>query len=99
MEVIGWPVNVNQRILIDTSITEGEGGKVEDQTSNGHKETRATSLVTPKKYNVKMDFDWGGTGSEFQYPVDANGRTEYDRFIRWYQFSHQKERNHSGFLV
>lgn len=90
MEVIGWPTNVNNRILIETTITTGEGGKVEDTSSNGFKETRATSLVTPKKYNVKMDFDWGGAGSEFQYPKDNYGLTEYDRFIRWYQFEHQK---------
>lgn len=90
MEVIGWPTNVNDKILIETTITTGEGGKVEDSSSNGFKETYATSLVTPKKYQVKMDFDWGGAGSEFQFPKDKYGLTEYDRFIRWYQFEHQK---------
>lgn len=90
MEVTGWPNNVNNKILIETTITEGDGGTAEDSMSNGFKARRATSLVTPRKYNVKMDFDWGGAGSEFQFPVDEHGLTEYDRFIRWYKFQHQK---------
>lgn len=90
MKVVGWPNNVNMKILAETSITTGEGGFVEDSSSNGHKERRATSLVTPRKYNVTMDFDWGGAGSEFQSPRDANGLTEYDRFENWYKFVHQK---------
>lgn len=90
MEVIGWPNNVNQRILQETGITEGENGFAEDSTSNGYKQRRATSLTTGKKYAVKMDFDWGGQGSEFQFPVDKNGLTEYDRFIKWYKYVHQK---------
>lgn len=93
MKTIGWPNNVNMHILSETSITTGEGGTVEDSSSNGFKNRRATSLVTPRKYNVTMDFDWGGAGSEFQFPKDEYGFTEYDRFERWFQFQHQKGTN------
>ena len=93
MKTIGWPNNVNMHILAETSITTGDGGTVEDSSSNGFKSRRATSLVTPRKYNVTMDFDWGGDGSEFQFPKDSNGFTEYDRFERWFQFEHRKGTN------
>lgn len=81
MTEVGWPVNVNTKILDSTTISIGEGGFVEDSSSNGFKYRRATSLANPNKYQVTMDFDW--------LTKDANGLSEYDRFVRWFEYKHQ----------
>lgn len=90
MQITGWPNNVNQKILDETGITIGEGGFIEDQTSSGFQDRRNTALAVPDSFSVVMDFDWGGEGSEFQFKKDANGDTEYDRFIKWYKFVHKR---------
>lgn len=86
MRVVGWAADVNQLISDETTFSMGDGGRVKDSTSSGYEEERSTALAYPDKYKVVMYFDWGGAGSEFQTPIDANGYTEYDRFIRWYKF-------------
>ena len=93
MKVIGWAGNVNQRIIDQTTFTIGEGGIIEDSNANGFTDTRATALTVPDSYQVIMDFDWGNTPADFQYPVDSDGNSEYDRFIRWYKFKHKKGTN------
>lgn len=78
MNVIGWPSNVNQKVLSDTTIITGDGGFKEDKSDNGWSQRRANSFIYPDKYNVVMDFDW-----EIE---DINGMTEYNRFLNWYKF-------------
>lgn len=78
---VGWPVNVNTKIIDSTTISIGEGGFIEDQSSNGFKYRRATSLASPDKYNVTMDFNW--------LEKDENGLSEFDRFVRWFKYKHQ----------
>lgn len=90
MQVTSWPNNVNKKILSETSITIGEGGFIEDQESNGWQERRLTSMATPDSFQVVMDFDWGG--EDPIYP-EINGKTEYDRFIKWYKFIHKRGTN------
>lgn len=81
METVGWPINVNDKILDATTISIGESGFIEDASSNGFKYRRATSLASTDKYNVTMDFDW--------LEKDANNLSEFDRFVRWYKYKHQ----------
>lgn len=93
MKTIGWATNVNDRIIEETTISIGENGFVEDKESNGYEERRLTALAIPDTFNVVMDFDWGGQGSEYQYPADPDGTTEYDRFVKWYKFVHKRGSN------
>lgn len=81
-DVIGWPNNVNQIISDQTSITIGEGGIVEDQTSTGYQQRALTQIVSQKKYNVIMFFNY--------VEKDDKGLSEYDRFERWYEFRHKR---------
>lgn len=80
MSVISWRTDVNTKILDSTTITVGENGWVEDTTSNGYKQRRATSLVNSTKFQVTMDFNW--------LEKDANGNSEFDRFVNWYKYRH-----------
>lgn len=80
--VIGWPANVNQIISDQTSITIGESGYVEDQTSTGHQERYLTQTVSQKKYNVVQFFNFS--------EKDENGLSEFDRFEQWYEFRHKR---------
>lgn len=82
--VIGWAKNVNKRILDSTSIQIGEGGYVEDKGENNSvvSERRLTSLFSPDKFEVQMDFDW--------LEKDENGMSEFDRFISWYKYVHKR---------
>lgn len=91
MNVIGWPNNVNQKILSDTGITIGDGGFIEDQNANGWQDRRLTALAIPDSFQVTMDFDWGGDDALF--PRDLDGFSEYDRFMRWYKYSHKRGSN------
>ena len=90
MKVIGWPVGVNQRIVDESSYKIGENGYIEDKDSNGYEEGRATALAVPDQYTVVMDFDWNGIGNDYQYPVDEEGYTEYDRFVRWFKYKQKR---------
>lgn len=81
--VISWLNSVNRRILDQTQINIGEGGFVEDKSSNGEfKERRLTSLAVPDTFNVVMDFDW--------LVKDQNGMSEFDRFVYWYKYTHKR---------
>lgn len=78
-----WADNVNTRILDQTQITIGDGGYVEDKSSSGDfKERRLTSFYVPDTFSVVMDFDW--------LVKDANGMSEFDRFVTWYKYVHQR---------
>lgn len=81
MAVIGWNADVNTKILDSTTISIGDTGFIEDSSSNGFKQRRASSLISPDKYQVTMDFDW--------LTKDADGRSEFDRFVLWYKYKHQ----------
>lgn len=93
MRVVGWATDVNQKIIDETTFSIGDGGRIKDSSSTGYEDERATALASPDKYKVVMYFDWGGKGSEFQTGIDANGFTEYERFVRWYKFKTQKGAN------
>lgn len=80
--IIGWATNVNQRILDTTSLVHGEGGYVEDGDMAGRKNRRLTSYITPDIYNVTMDFNWE--------EKDSNGESEYDRFLKWFNYKHRR---------
>lgn len=83
---ISWADNVNRRILDQTTINIGEGGFVEDKSSNGEfSERRLTSLAVPDTFNVVMDFDWENK--------DENGLSEFDRFVYWYKYVHKRGTN------
>jgi len=80
---ISWADNVNQKIIDSTQITIGEGGYIEDKSSNGVvSERRLSTLASPDTFNVVMDFDFA--------ELDANGYSEFDRFINWYKYVHKR---------
>lgn len=81
---IAWAENVNKKILDSTQIKIGEGGYVEDKGENNSvvKERRLTSLYSPDKFEVQMDFNW--------LDKDENGMSEFDRFVSWYKYVHQR---------
>lgn len=83
--VIGWPVGVNTVILDSTNGTVGETGVKELNTDNGLTERRLTTFITPRSYNVTMDFDWA--------EKDENGLSEFDRFEQWFAYRHQSGSN------
>ncbi|MBQ0111954.1 MAG: hypothetical protein KBT03_02380 [Bacteroidales bacterium] len=83
MQIIGWPVGVNRRILDSTSIVVGDKGYVEDSGDQASfTERRLVSLYAPDTYNVSMDFNWEDK--------DENGESELDRFVKWYKFRHKR---------
>lgn len=93
MKIVSWDsTRVNKVILEETSISVGENGYVEDTDAAGFHDRRLTAFSIPDKYNVTMDFDWGGAGSEFQKPA-TDGISEYDWFVRWYKYTHQRGAN------
>ena len=80
---ISWADNVNQKIVDSTQINIGEGGYIEDKSSNGvASERRLSTLTSPDTFNVVMDFDFA--------KKDINGYSEFDRFINWYKFKHRR---------
>ncbi len=82
MEYITWPTNVNTNVLDSTVIEIGKG-YVEDSSSNGaFSNRRLSSLAMPESYTVVMVFDWN--------TKDSDGYSEFDRFIRWYKYTHYR---------
>jgi hypothetical protein len=82
MKVIGWDSSVNKKIIDQTGIEIGVDGLIEDQDKSGWTEMRPTSLMVPDVFQVVMDFDWA--------EKDENGFSEFDRFVNWYKFKHQR---------
>jgi hypothetical protein len=82
MKVIGWDSSVNKKIIDQTGMEIGVDGLIEDQDKSGWSEMRPTSLCVPDVFQVVMDFDWA--------EKDENGFSEYDRFVNWYKFKHQR---------
>lgn len=77
---IGWPANVNKIIIDSTTLTMGEGA-VENELENGKFETWLKSSCVPDTINVTMDFDF--------FELDEYGLSEFDRFRRWFKYSHK----------
>ena len=99
-KVINWASGVNKRILDATSFTVGQDGYEEDKSSSGnYKERRLSSLFVPDVFNVQMDFSYiekrndNGKLIPETDPGWDDALSEYDRFIKWYKFDHQRGTN------
>lgn len=83
IHVVGWPADVNQRVIDSTSMTIGDGGFLEQESeTKTFSERTLTSLASPDTYNVVMDFDWA--------QKDSNGESEFDRFVKWFKTVHKR---------
>ena len=87
---IGWASNVNDDVLDESTYSIGQNGYVEDKSDSGSfTNRRLTSLASPDKINVVMMFNWS--------EKDDNGKSEFDRFIDWYKYEHQRGVNPFSF--
>lgn len=82
MNVLLWADFVNKKILDSTTISAGTGGVIEDSQESGAKRRRLASSAVADVFAVTMDFDW--------LEKDSQGFSEYDRFMRWYKYSHKR---------
>lgn len=86
MKYINWCANVNKRILDSTKITIGNNGYFDNKSESGNITERSlTSIIGLDTFSVVMDFDW--------LEKDTNGDSEFDRFVKWYKFNHQRGTN------
>lgn len=77
----GWPVDVNKIILEQSSIKYGQNALKTDELENGHKRSRKRGYYVPDVYSIVMEFDWVNKKED--------GKTEYQRFIEWYKYTHE----------
>ena len=96
MDYIGWPTQVNRRIIDQTNVTVGEGATITDAIEGSPKQRRRVVCANPAdKFSVIMHFDCyerfthyeDGTEVPVTHP-DYN-TTEKDRFFRWYKNLHK----------
>ena len=77
--LVGWATGVNQEILNETNGTVGEGAVTVHQRETGGSSSILNSSSVPEQFAVTMLFDNDPLNE------DANGRTEYERFVLWFE--------------
>lgn len=77
-----WRDDVNMRVLDSTTVNTSDGGVIDTAGPNGEfSERHLNEEFVPDTYNVTMDFDWEH--------LDADGKSEFDRFCDWFIFGHK----------